>query len=51
MSLTKSQMLDAIRKAVGECEGDERDVLDTLLDEAECWRMRMAELADEGGVR
>lgn len=44
-------MLDTIREAVGQCEGDEREVLDTLLDEAECWKMRMIELNEEGGAQ
>lgn len=47
MSVTKEQMLAVIRKAAGQCEGTEREVLEALLDEAECWRMRLTELDAE----
>lgn len=56
MAITRKQMIDGIRKLVGECEGDEKSVLDALLDESENWRMRMTEIeaeeAEEGdGMR
>lgn len=47
MAITKKQMIDGIRKLVGECEGDEKSVLDALLDESENWRMRMTEIEAE----
>ena len=44
MKITQKQMIARIREAVGQCEGDEKDVLECLMDESENWNMRLQEL-------
>lgn len=41
------QGIEKIREIVGKMDGDERSVLDALVDEAENWKMRLSELEAE----
>jgi hypothetical protein len=47
MKITQKQMISKIREAVGQCEGDEKDVLECLMDESDNWNMRLQELKEE----
>lgn len=42
--MTVTEMLDKIRKIVSETDGDEKDVMEALVVEAEGWRLRLQEL-------
>ena len=44
MKITQKQMISKIREAVCQCEGDEKDVLECLMDESDNWNMRLQEL-------
>ncbi len=45
--MTMLQVLDAIRKAVAQHRGDEKELLEQLVAEAEGWEMRLDELEIE----
>ena len=44
MKITQEQMIARIREAVSQCEGEEKDVLECLMDESDNWNMRLQEL-------
>lgn len=45
--MTIKQMLEEIRKIIGQCKADEKSTMEALVDEAEGWKMRLQELEDE----
>ena len=45
--MTTEEVLKAVRNAVGQHTGDERELFEALDAEAEGWRMRLDELDDE----
>ena len=45
--MTTKEMLNEIRKIIGRCDASEHAVMEALVDESECWRMRLEELEDE----
>jgi hypothetical protein len=42
-----NKMLQRIRAAIRESNAPEKEVLEALIEEAECWRMRLEELESE----
>jgi hypothetical protein len=45
--MTTEEVCETINEAVGEHEGDEKDLLGELMDIAEGWRMRLEEIEEE----
>lgn len=45
--MTIKEMIAAVRNAISECSADEREVYESLLEEAEGWKMLIKELDDD----
>lgn len=46
--MSTDQIIEKLRELLCQHTGDERELMEALDSEAECWRMRLHELQEEG---